>query len=62
MCNSSNFKILNDLNNGVELHKFDEKAMSFRRFFCKLNILSNLVRDTNFQTWDAYVSLNWKSA
>ena len=50
MCNSSNFKILNDLNNGVELHKFDEKAMSFRRFFCKLNILSNLVRDTNFQT------------
>ena len=50
MCNSSNFKILNDLNNGAELHKFDEKAMIFRRFFCKLNILSNLVRDTNFQT------------
>ena len=51
MRKSPNFKILNYLNREAELDKFDKKAM-----------LSSLVRDANFQTWDAYVSLDWKSS
>ena len=58
MCNSSNIKILNDLTSGVELDKFDEEAMSFRHFFCKLKTLSSLIRDVNLQTRNTYVNLD----
>ena len=43
---------------GAELYKFDEKAMSFRHFLCKLNILSSLVSDVNCKIYDAYVRLD----